>query len=187
MARLLFRPILFAVAALSLLLLAGCSGDPVEQANEQITEANEAIDEHNQLYEEARTTYEEARTAVEDGGDPSEEVERVTEARETLQEARESISEAREPLAEVQAQEDADPEVQEYAALLSEAIETQIAAENREVEFYQLLEEDPSLEDNREEAESLLSEADDGYQQAEEAYARAQELADANPGVIGEG
>jgi DNA repair exonuclease SbcCD ATPase subunit len=178
--------LLFAVAALSLLLLAGCSGDPVEQANEYITEANEAIDEHNQLYEEARTTYEEARTAVEDGGDPSEEVERVTETRETLEEARATLSGARTPLAEVRDL-DVDPEIAQYAALLSGAIEAQIAAEDQEMEFYQILEEDPSLEDNREEAESLLAEADDGYQQAEDAYGRAQELADANPSVIGEG
>lgn len=189
-ARILPRPALLAVAALSLLPLAGCSNlsaDPVEQANDLIVEANEAIVEHNRLYEEARATYEEAREAVEAGGEPSEEAERVTETREALEEAQESLSQAQGPLAEVRNLDGVDPEVERYAALLSEATEAQIGAEEGELEFYQILEEDPGLEDNREEALEILTEVDAGYQRAEDAYGRAQELADANPALIGEG
>lgn len=64
-------------------------------------------------------------------------------------------------------------------------MDAQIAAEIREIDFYELLEQDPALEDSREEAESILSEVDEGYEEAEEAYGRAQEIA-ANPALLGE-
>ncbi len=163
--------------------LAGCSGASFEGANNQVDEANEAINEHNRLFEEARATYEEAKEAVESGDDPSAEAERIQEARESMAEARDNLREARESLARVQDQ-DVAPEAKEYAGLLSNAMETQIAAEDREVDFYELLEEDPTLEDNRDEALEILAEVDQGYRSAEDTYARARELADANPEII---
>lgn len=197
MVRILIRPVPLVVITLSLSLLAGCSGvseDPYEQANGYVAEANEAINEHNTLFEEARGTYEVAKEAVEESGesgseDDSEEtdaqVEEITQARETMQEARDTLEGAREPLSEVQ---DLDVEdgITRYAALLSEGVDAQITAENREIGFYELLEQDPTLADNREEAEEILTEVSDGYEEAENAYARAQELADDNPELLQE-
>ena len=53
---------------------------------------------------------------------------------------------------------DVDPAVKEYASLLSEAMEDQLDAEAKEIEFYGILEQDPALENNREKALDLLSE-----------------------------
>lgn len=191
MARILVRPVLTVVITLSLALLAGCSGvlaDPYDQANVLVADANEAIEEHNQLFEEARGTYEEAKESVESGETASgeattQEVERLAQARENMQEARDTLQEAREPLSEVQDLE-VEAEVQEYATLLSEAIEAQLAGEGGEIGFYELLERDPTLADNREQAEELLTEIGDRYEEAEDAYGRAQELADANPELL---
>lgn len=187
MARILVRPVLFVVITLSLLLpLAGCSdlgGGPRDQANDLLAEANEAIDDHNRLFENARNTYEEAKEAVEAGDDPSEEAERITQARETIEDAQANLQEARESLVQVQDL-DVDPEIKDYANLLAEALDTQIAAEDREIDFYRILEEDPSLESNNERARNILQEVGDGYQRAEDTYERAQELADANPDLI---
>jgi hypothetical protein len=188
MARILVRPALLAVITLSLLLSAGCSGPfggPYGQANGLVDEANEAIGEHNRLFKEARGAYEEAKQAVEAGEDASGEAERFAQARETMQEARSELEGAREPLSEMQ-ELDIEPEIREYARSLSEAVDAQIAAENREIDFYELLEQDPTLEDSREEAEGLLSEVDEGYEEAEEAYGRAQEIAAANPELLRE-
>jgi hypothetical protein len=102
-----------------------------------------------------------------------------------MQEARDTLEEARDPLSEVQNLE-VEAEVQDYAGLLSEAIEAQLAAESREIDFYEILEQDPTLADNRAEAEDTLTEVDDGYQEAEDAYARAQEIAAANPELLPE-
>lgn len=192
MARILVRPVFLVVIALSLSLLAGCSGapgDPYEQANGYIAEASEAINEHNGLFEEARGTYEEAKEAVEESGeagsgdDPEEEVEEIAQARESLEEARDTLEEAREPLSEVQDL-DVEDEITRYAALLAEGVDAQITAENREIGFYELLEQDPTLADNREEAEEMLTEISDGYEEAENSYSLAQELADANPELL---
>lgn len=178
--------------ALSLSLPAGCSGasgDPYEQANGYIAEADEAINEHNGLFEEARGTYEEAKEAVEESGeagsgdDPEEEVEEIAQARESLEEARDTLEEAREPLSEVQDL-DVEDEITRYATLLAEGVDAQITAENREIGFYELLEEDSTLTDNREEAEEMLTEISDGYEEAENSYSLAQELADANPELL---
>ena len=79
---------------------------------------------------------------------------------------------------------DVDPAVKEYASLLSEAMEAQLAAEAKEIEFYGILEEDPALENNREEALDLLSEVGEGYQKAEKTYGEAQDLANAHPKLI---
>ena len=198
MVRILIRTVLLVVITLSLALLAGCSGvsgDPYQQANGYVAEANEAINEHNALFEEARGTYEEAKEAMEEAGesgseDASEEtdaqLEEITQARETMQEARDTLEEAREPLSEVQDL-DVEDEITRYATLLSEGVDAQITAENREIGFYELLEQDPTLADNREEAEEILTEVADGYEEAENSYARAQELANANPELLQEG
>jgi hypothetical protein len=193
MARILVRPVLPVVITLSLALSAGCSGvlgTPYDRANGYVADANEAIDEHNRLFEEARATYEGAKDSVETGETTtqeatSQEIGRFTQARTTMQEARDTLEEAREPLSEVQDLE-VEAEIQEYAGLLSEAIDAQLAAENREINFYEILEQDPTLADNRQEAEDLLTEVDDGYAEAEDAYNRAQELADANPELLPE-
>ena len=194
MARILVRPVLTVVITLSLALLAGCSGisgDPYERANGHVADANEAIEEHNQLFEEARGTYEEAKESVEAGENTSgeataQEVERIAQVRENMQEARDTLQEAREPLSEVQDLE-VEPEIQEYASLLSEAIEAQLAGEGGEIGFYELLERDPTLADNREQAEEILSEVGDRYEEASNAYDRAREVANANPELLPEG
>ncbi len=176
---------------LSLALLTGCSGvlgDPYSQANGHITDANEAIEEHNQRFQEARSAYEEAKESVDSGDASSEEAtvqaeERMAQAQENMQEARDTLGEAREQLSEIQDLEVA-TEVQEYAALLSEAIEAQLAGEGGEIGFYELVERDPTLADNREQAEEMLTEVGDRYEEARSAYDRARELADANPELL---
>ena len=188
MPRILARQVLFVVIALSLPLFSACSGasgDPREQANDSVVEANEAIGEHNQLFAEVRSTYAEAKEAVETGDDPSEEAERFTQTRETMEEARARLSEARQLLAEVRNL-DVEAELRDYVGLLSEALDTQIAAEDREIDFYQILEDDPSLEDDREEALDILDQVDDFYQRAADDYREAQEFADENPQLIRE-
>jgi hypothetical protein len=77
-----------------------------------------------------------------------------------------------------------DQSIKDYARLLSEAMDAQLAAEAKEIEFYDLLEEDPALENNREKALDLLSEIGAGYEKAEKAYSEAQDLANSNPNVI---
>lgn len=196
--RILIRPVLLIVTALSLFLAAGCSGlsgDPYEQANDYVAEANEAIEEHNRLFEEARGVYEEAREAVESGGSSTEDdaeestvqeedIEDIAQARETMQEARDTLDGARESLSEVQDL-DVEEEITQYAVLLAEGVDAQIAAENREITFYETLEQDPTLEDTREDAEELLTEVGDGYEEAQNSYDRARELAEANPNLLG--
>lgn len=172
---------------LSLLLVAGCSSvasDPRERADDAIAKANETIVEHDRLFGESRDTYESAREAIEDGKDPEEEAKRVAEARKTLAEARMSLKEAREPLLEVKNLE-VEPEIKEYAGLVTEAMDAQLGAEAREMEFYKILESDPILRDDREKALGVLSEVEDGYGKAEASYARSKKVADANPELIG--
>ena len=172
---------------LSTLLCAGCSGffgeSPGERADAAIVEANESIEEHNRLFDEARSTYSDVKEEIEAGNDPSAQQDRITEARETMEEARANLQDARESLAVVDDL-DVDPAVRRYASTLSDAMEAQISAENREIEFYALLEEDPSLENNREEAEELLQRVGEDYEEAEQAYAEARQLADENPNLI---
>ena len=175
------------VITLSLLLVAGCSGvsdDPRQQASDAISEANETISEHDRLFGEARETYEGARQSIEDGEDPEEGAQRVAEARETLAEARTSLEEAREPLQEIQDL-DVEQEIKGYAGLVTEAMDAQLEAEAREMEFYEILESDPILRDDRERALETLTAVEDGYERAEASYARSREVADANPELIG--
>lgn len=189
MAPILFRPVLTVVITLSLAPLASCSGvlgDPYAQANGHIADTNEAIEEHNQQFEEARSAYEEAKESVESGEATAQEEERMTQARENMQEARNTLGEAREQLSKVQDLE-VEAEVQEYTELLSDAIDDQLAGEGGEIGFYELLERDPTLEDNREQAKEMLIEVGDRYEEARDAYNRAGELADANPELLSEG
>ena len=176
-----------AVILLSLFVLAGCSGvfgeNPREQADEAISSANKSISEHNELFDEARSTYAEVKQKIESGDDPSKEKDNIAEAKNTLEKARKDLQDARESL-ETVGELDVDPSVKEYARLLSEAMDTQLAAEAKEIEFYGILEEDPALQDNREKALDLLSEVGDGYQEAEKIYDEAQSLANAHPKLI---
>jgi predicted lipid-binding transport protein (Tim44 family) len=187
MAHIINRRALFVVISLSALLLGGCSGvlgeNPREQANEAIVEANESIAEHNKLFEQARDTYADVKEQIESGEDPSGERDRITEAKNSLEEARANLDNARESLATVQNL-DVDKDIKQYARLLSEAMDAQLAAEAKEIEFYDLLEEDPALENNREQALDLLDEIGTGYEEAERAYGEAQDLADSKPNVI---
>ena len=180
------RRALFVVITLSVLLY-GCSGvfgeDPSERANQAIGRANNSISEHNRLFEEARSTYSDVKQEIESGDDPSQEKARITEAKSTLQRARGELREAKASLDTVEDL-DVDPTVKEYASLLSDAMDAQLAAEAKEIEFYGILEEDPALENRREEATDLLSEVGAAYREAEESYERAQRLADSNPKLI---
>jgi hypothetical protein len=175
------------VVILLSILLGGCSGvfgeSPSEQADAAIVRANEAISEHNRLFDEARGTYADVKTEIESGGDPSEQADRITEARDTMEQARERLQEARSSLGEVSGL-DVDPTVKRYASLLSDAMDAQISAEDKEIQFYAILEEDPALENNRQEVLDLLTEVGDDYERAEEAYAEAREVADSNPDLI---
>ncbi|HEX5699045.1 MAG TPA: hypothetical protein VFX77_00235 [Rubrobacter sp.] len=175
------------VILLSAFVLAGCSGvfgeDPREQADQAISEANQSISEHNQLFDDARSTYADVKQKIESGDDPSKEKDNIAEARDTLEQARQDLQDARESL-ETVANLDVDSSVKEYASLLSEAMDAQLAAEAKEIEFYGILEEDPTLQNNREEALALLSEVGEGYQKAEQTYDEAQNLANANPELI---
>jgi hypothetical protein len=175
------------VILLSAYVLAGCSAvfgeSPREQADAAISKANESISKHNVLFEEARSTYADVKQKIESGEDPSKEKDNIAQAKNTLEKARAYLQDARESLGTV-AELDVDPSVQEYARLLSEAMDAQLAAEAKEIEFYGILEEDPALQNNREEALDLLSEVGEGYQKAEKTYDEAQNVANANPKLI---
>jgi septal ring factor EnvC (AmiA/AmiB activator) len=187
MAHMINRCALLVVISLSALLLGGCAGlfqSPREQANEAIAEANKSIAEHNERFEQARDTYADVKKQIESGGDPSLEArDRITDAKNALEGARANLDDAKESLATVQDL-DVDQTIKDYAGLLTEAMDAQLAAEAKEIEFYDLLEEDPALENNRERALDLLSEIGAGYEKAEKAYQEAQDLANSNPNVI---
>ena len=196
MAHMINRLALTVVIALAASLVYGCSGlteDPREQANESISSANEAVSRHNELFRDTRDTYQEVKEQIEtSGGAPGdenafqEEKERLTNAQNDLEEARSKLEEARGSLEGVQDLDVEDP-IKRYANLLDGAMESQISAESSEIDFYVILIEDPTLENNRERAEELLTQAGDGYQEAENSYQEAQELADSNPNLLGPG
>ncbi len=175
------------VILLSAFMLAGCSGmfgeNPRDQADEAISDANKSISEHNKLFDEARSTYADVKQKIESGDDPSKEKGRIAEAKNALEEARKDLQDASESLESV-AGLDVDPSVKKYAGLLSEAMDAQLAAEAKEIEFYGILEEDPALQNNREKALDLLSEVGEGYQKAEQTYDEAQNLANSHPKLI---
>ncbi|HET7480271.1 MAG TPA: hypothetical protein VFJ72_12220 [Rubrobacteraceae bacterium] len=175
------------VISFSIFLLAGCSaltGDPREQANESISAANDSIAKHNRLFEQARDTYADVKKKVEAGDDPSKEKKRITDAKDTLQEARTNLKDAKDSLDEVQDL-DVDPAVKKYSSTLSDAMDAQLAAEAKEIEFYGILEKDPALKDQRDKALKLLSEVGDGYSKAEKAYGEARQIANKNPKILG--
>jgi DNA repair exonuclease SbcCD ATPase subunit len=175
------------VILLAALVLAGCAGifggTPREQADEAISSANKSISEHNKLFDEARSTYAGVKEKIEAGDDPSKEKDDVTEAKNTLEEAHQNLQDARESLRAVNDL-DVDPAIKDYAGLLSKAMDDQLDAETKEIQFYGILEDDPALEDNREKALDLLDEVSKGYQSAEKTYAKAQNLADSHPKLI---
>ena len=175
------------VILLAAFVLAGCSGifggTPREQADEAISSANKSISEHNKLFDEARSTYSGVKKKIEAGDDPSKEKDDIIKAKNTLEKARQDLQDARGSLETVNDL-DVDPAVKEYAGLLSKAMDDQLDAEAKEIEFYGILEEDPALQDNRERALDLLAEVGDGYQSAEKTYAEAQDLADSHPKLI---
>lgn len=195
MAHMINRSALIVVITLSTLFLGGCSGflgeTPREQANEDISAANEAVARHNELFQQTRSTYQDVKQNIEssggEGGDDAFQAEkdRIAEARSNLEEARGHLEDARSSLEDTQNIDELDPVVAEYANTLSQAMDAQLEAETQEIQFYDLLEEDPILEDNRDEAQQLLSEAGDRYQEAENSYEEAQELANSNPDVLG--
>lgn len=168
------------------LLAFGCSsisGDSREKANQAVTDANEAISEHNQLFNQSRDTYADVKKELESGGEPSGQKERIAETRGTLEEARSNLESARASLSGVRDLE-VDPAVKGYARTLSAAMDAQLAAEAAEIEFYNTLEDDPALENDREKALDLLSRADEGYRKAEDSYAQARKVASRNPELI---
>jgi hypothetical protein len=187
MTYILNRPAPIVVILLSVILLSGCSGlfgtSPREQADEAVSNANESISEHNKLFDQARSTYSDVKEKIEAGDDPSKEKDNISAAKNNLQEARTHLQDARGSLETVDDL-DVDPAVKDYAGLLSEAMQDQLDAEAKEIEFYGILEQDPALENNREEALDLLSEVGEGYQKAEKTYSKAQDLADAHPKLI---
>lgn len=177
----------FVVILLSVFVLAGCSGifggTPREQADEAISEANKSISAHNKLFDKARSTYADVKQKIESGDDPSKEKDNITEAKNDLEKARKKLQDARGSLGTVQDL-DVDPSIKKYASLLSEAMDAQLAAEAKEIEFYGILEGDPALENNREKAMNLLSDVGAGYQKAEKTYGEAQKVANAHPKLI---
>jgi hypothetical protein len=187
MIHILNRPAPIVVILLSTILLSGCAGlfgsSPREQADEAISAANESISEHNELFDQARSTYSDVKDKIESGEDPSKEKDNITAAKNDLQEARTHLQDAEGSLATVDDL-DVDPAIKKYAGLLSEAMQDQLDAEAKEIDFYGILEQDPSLANDREEALDLLSEVGEGYQKAEETYREAQDLADENPKLI---
>jgi len=189
MTYILNRPAPIVVIVLSVILLSGCSGifgqSPREQADEAISNANSSISEHNKLFDQARSTYSDVKEKIDSGDDPSKEKVDITTAKNNLQEARTHLQDAKGSLETVDDL-DVDPAVKEYASLLSKAMQDQLDAEAKEIEFYGILEQDPALENNREEALDLLSEVGDGYQKAEKTYTKAQDLADEHPKLIEE-
>jgi hypothetical protein len=169
------------VILLSVFVLTGCSDDQL--ADEAISNANKSISEHNELFAKARSTYADVKQKIESGADHSEEKDSIAAAKNTLEKARKHLQDARESLGTV-ADLDVDPSVTKYARLQSEAMDVQLAAEAKEIEFYGILEEDPALQNNREKANDLLSEVGNDYQKAKKIYDEAKKVADANPKLI---
>ncbi len=194
MAHIINRSTLIVVITFATFLLGGCSGflgeTPQEQANADISAANESVARHNELFQQTRNTYQDVKEKIEssggEGGDDAfqGEKDRISEARSNLEEARGDLEDARSSLEGVQDIDELDPAVKEYSRTLSAAMDSQVQAETQEINFYDLLEEDPILEDNRDEAQKLLSDAGDNYQQAENSYEEAKGIANSNPEVL---
>ena len=187
MTHMINRYAIVVVIILSAIFMAvGCSSiskDPKEEANKDVAAANKSIQQHNKLFQDARDTYADVKKKIESSKDPSKEKTRVSEARKTMQDARGHLQEARSSMQEVKDL-DVKSTVKDYAKTLSTAMDDQLAAEAKEIEFYGVLEDDPALKDNRKKALDLLSEVGDGYKKAGKSYEKAQKLADSHPKMI---
>lgn len=184
----------------------------IQKANEDITAHDELFDEARAAYSDAQQTIrqanEEAESSEGEGGDgnsddgnsdsgdsdsestsnegttpESQAAESVSEARSKLQDARGRLEEARGEISGIQDLEVSD-DLLEYSNTLEEAISAQMLAEEREISFYEILAEDPGLEDNREQAMELLDEAGQAYTEAENGYQEANSLASSNPELV---
>ena len=194
MAQIINRLALIVVITLSTLLLGGCSGflgeTPKEQANADISAANKSVAQHNELFQQTRNTYQDVKKKIESSGGEGgkdafqKEKDRIAEARSNLEEARGNLEDARSSLEGVQGIDKLDPTVKKYSRTLSKAMDAQVQAETEEIKFYDLLQEDPILENNRDKAQKLLSDAGDDYQQAESSYEEARGMANSNPKVL---
>ncbi|WP_047864184.1 hypothetical protein [Rubrobacter aplysinae] len=188
---------------LSLTFAAGCSSDPRVEANDAVERANEDISAHDELFDEARGSYSESRQAVRDGsgdgndsegsgetrestGSESPAARGASEARNKLQDARGRLQEGREEISGIQELEVSDS-LMRYSRTLEGAISAQMRAEEREISFYEILAEDPSLEDNRDRATELLDEARQAYTEAENGYQEAAEIAGSSPEITAPG
>lgn len=185
------------VILLSLLLAVGCSADPRVQADRAIQQANEDITAHDELFDEARAAYSDAQQTIRENNENSDNestndegttpesqaAESVSEARSKLQDARSRLEEARGEISGIQDLEVSD-DLLEYSRTLEEAISAQMRAEEREISFYEILAEDPGLEENREQAMELLDEASQAYTEAENGYQEANSIADSNPELV---
>ncbi len=174
------------IALAALVLISGCSSNPEnprKKANEAVAQANESVAKHNKLFEQSRSTYDQAKTALESGKDPSGQKAKITEAKNTLDKAGNNLRDARESLKKIQSM-DVNKAVKKYTSLLSSAMGDQISAEDKEAEFYGILEKDPTLKDNRKKAETLLSEVSKSYGKSREAYKKARDFAKSNPNVL---
>lgn len=176
---------------LSPVIVVGCSSDPRLEANRAIERANEEISAHDELFNEARGIYSETQQAVREGGESPEstdmgttgQAEDISEARDTLEEARDRLQAAQEEISGIQDLE-VSQELLRYSRTLDGALADQIRGEEREISFYEILAEDPALEENRDRAIGILAEAEDTYAAAESGYAEAREIADSNPELI---
>lgn len=175
---------------LSPVVAAGCSSDPRLEANRAVERANEEISAHDELFDEARDIYSENRQAVRESGEGPEGTAAestaaadIAEAREALEEARGRLQDARGEISGIQDLE-VSQELLRYSRTLDEALAAQIRAEEREISFYEILENDPTLEENRDRAIGILAEAEDAYAEAETGYREAKEIADSNPELI---
>lgn len=180
------------VILLSPVIVVGCSSDPRLEANRAIERANEEISAHDELFDEARGIYSETQQAVREGGESPEstdmgttgQAEDISEARDTLEEARDRLQAAQEEISGIQDLE-VSQELLRYSRTLDRALADQIRGEEREISFYEILAEDPALEENRDRAIiGILAEAEDAYAAAESGYAEAREIADSNPELI---
>lgn len=194
MRHILNRTGLLFVILLSPVIVAGCSSDPRLEANRAIERANEEISAHDELFDEARGIYSETQQAVRESGENPESTRRestgttgqaedISEARDTLEEARDRLQAAQEEISGIQDLE-VSQELLRYSRTLDGALADQIRGEEREISFYEILAEDPALEENRDRAIGILAEAEDAYAAAESGYAEAKEIADSNPDLI---
>lgn len=191
------RTRVYFVILLSLLLAIGCSADPRVQADRAIQRANEDITAHDELFDEARAAYSDSQQTIretnensdnestnDEGTTPeSQASESISEARGKLQDARSRLEEARGEISGIQDLEVSE-DLLEYSRTLEDAISAQMRAEEREVSFYEILAEDPGLEENREQAMELLDEAGQAYTEAENGYQEANGIADSNPELV---